>query len=98
MKTSGFREIDFSKTECKHCGDNDRLAKQVFPPPFKGYTVEVIPSVTATRQYPEIKFIQCPVCNGTGVIDESVTTELQLEEVPKEFEETFQKRIKDILA
>ena len=88
MKTSGFREIDFSKTECKNCG--------IYCKPFSCY-VEYYPPVPTgniityynaeIREFPlfppryevRVRIEDCPVCKGTGFIDESVTTELELE-------------------
>jgi len=76
VKTSGFREIDFSKTECKNCGIHEQG--------FSHFHTGKISQIIYDKQtHPmddgiRIKFIDCPVCKGAGFIDESVTTELDL--------------------
>lgn len=81
MKTSGFREIDFSKTECKNCGIDYDMFLQCRVP--KGYVLkrelnqEFGSLNTSIRHYE--KLVSCSVCKGTGFINESVTTELELE-------------------
>ena len=69
MKTSGFREIDFSETECKNCG---------FYAGKRTIMGDIFPSIGKVFRSLDIKEIDCPVCKGVGFIDESVTTELEL--------------------
>ena len=81
MKTSGFREIDFSKTECKNCGKWDENSRTHIP---KGKIL--VKEFMADRgfeyyAYPSHFYVKkdCPKCNGTGYIDENCETELELE-------------------
>ena len=71
MKTNGFREIDFSKTECKNCGTNSGFSRS-------GVNVfaEVGKIVVFDRVADRWFFDPCPACKGTGFIDESVTESL----------------------
>lgn len=87
MKTNGFREIDFSKTECANFACGNEL--DYFPPRElkKG---EIITSTWKQSEglfrsggYYSLYIENCPICKGTGFIDESITTELELEGVPK---------------
>jgi Zn finger protein HypA/HybF involved in hydrogenase expression len=78
MKTSGFREIDFTKIECKNCGMNGvaNVGTMYFCETGK------IPRIKYTTKpfsiMPEVDYIDCPKCNGTGYTDET-GTELELE-------------------
>jgi hypothetical protein len=70
MKTSGFREIDFSKTECKNCGENSA---------FKTSTVFVPKGMFLELEMLGLRLVDCPVCKGTGYLNENSETELELE-------------------
>ena len=69
MKTSGFREIDFSKVLCTHCGFNAGYCSSgcnVIPPMGK-----VVNDQKA--------FVDCPQCKGNVYIDETTLPDLVLE-------------------
>ena len=79
MKTSGFREIDFTKIECKNCGEHSSINlyvptgkillqfNLVSSQPYMGFSNTI-----------EHKLVDCPKCNGTGYTDET-GIELELE-------------------
>lgn len=82
MKTSGFREIDFTKIECKNCGKYQYSANFYVPPVPAGMVfeqyVEVIGTLFLEQSY-RSRLVDCPVCKGTGYINENSETELELE-------------------
>lgn len=83
MKTSGFREIDFSKTECTNFACGNKLG-YFLPKELKRGEI-VTPTWKQSKSffvgegYYTLSTDNCPVCKGMGFIDESVTAELELE-------------------
>lgn len=77
MKTNGFREIDFSKTECKNCGYNQFNTGCYIGYIEKGKVVKF--GYSNKSPFYTVEFEDCYLCKGTGFINESVTTELELE-------------------
>lgn len=70
MKTNGFREIDLAKIECKNCGKFSRHTSSLYMIPPAGVVLRFVG-----------KFIleDCPVCKGTGYLDESDLKKLEVE-------------------
>lgn len=79
MKTNGFREIDFGKTECKNCGKYCRESSMLLSPIHAGKVAIITFNSMDILFTTNITFIDCHVCKGTGFIDESIITELELE-------------------
>lgn len=64
LKTSGFREIDFTKIECKNCG----YFVNYYGYLNKGKVMKSFPDPNISDYQ---KAVDCPVCKGTGYIDET---------------------------
>ena len=78
MKTSGFREIDFSKIECKNCGRYQTGLIPSGPMQITGMVFKFIYEKGCVNN-PRFEHVDCPVCKGTGHLNENGETELELE-------------------
>lgn len=78
MKTSGFREIDFTKIECKNCGMNGISNRGLLICCEVGKVAHIKFPMKSYSIMPEIEFHDCYICKGTGYINET-GEELELE-------------------
>jgi len=69
MKINGFREIDFSKIECKYCGINQIGILPYVAVPGVGMVYEIIYE-KGWSSTPRFRQVECIKCKGVGFIDD----------------------------